>query len=100
MYKAELALLRCAASAGRRFVELESVAAHVVQQLVEAVEVDGLADVAVDAQTVGFDDVLFLVREGQHHNRQELRARVCAQLPQYLEAIDLRQFEVQQDQIG
>ena len=43
-----------------RLVEEEPVVAELLRHLAELVEVHGLDDVAVGAQLVGLDDVLFL----------------------------------------
>jgi hypothetical protein len=77
-------------------VQHEPVEAQLARRLQELLEVDRLAHEAVRAQAVAADDILVLVRRRQDHDGHALRARVGAQLAQHLEAVDLRQLEIEQ----
>src|SRR3989442_1183482 len=60
-------------------------------------EIDRLADVAVGAEAVAAHDVLFFIGRGQHDDRHEPGAIVGPQSSQHLETVELRQFQIQQD---
>jgi len=61
---------------------------------------EGLGDVVVGADVEGTDAVLLLHPGGDHDDRQVARRRPATQLAADLEARELRQHPVQQDQVG
>src|SRR5947209_19310429 len=62
-------------------------------------EVHGLADVAVRAEVVAPDHVLFFARRGEDDDRQPPGALVLAYPLQDLEAIHFGELQVQQDDL-
>src|SRR5256885_9775332 len=56
-----------------------------------------LAHIAVDAEPVALVAVALLLRGGQDHDRQKPGALIGADAAQHVEALDLRQVQVQQD---
>src|SRR5476651_2736745 len=63
----------------------------------ELVEIDRLGDVTVDAEGVAFHHIALFGRRGQHDHRDITRSRIAANLPQYFQAIDQRQLQIEQD---
>src|ERR1022692_1244514 len=62
----------------------------------EALEVDGLLDVAVDAQVVAGGEVGFLIRRGEDYDGHAAGARVGPNRPQNLQARHFGQMQIQQ----
>ena len=62
-------------------------------------EVHRLADVAVGAKPVAFQPILILDRRRENDDRQELRSRIGADSLQHLVAVELRQLQIQQNQL-
>src|SRR5208282_512113 len=87
-------------SPSRLHVQEKPVHTHLLDGLHELVEVDRLDDVAVHAQAIALDDIPVLLRRGEDDNRRHARAFVRLQRLDDLEAVDLRQLEVQEDHAG
>src|SRR3972149_5870752 len=77
----------------------EPVAGHDLQRLEELLEDDGLLDVAVGAQGIAPHHVFLAIGDAHDHNRQAGEAPVRPDPRQDLEAGDLRQVDVQEDEI-
>ena len=84
-------------TAGARLVQEEPEEPQRLGRFGELREVHGLAHVGVGAQRVAAQDVLVLLGRGEDDDRQELRALVGADAAQDLQAVDLRQLQVEQD---
>src|SRR5205807_8021661 len=85
---------------GRRgLVENEPVHPDLARRSDELGEVDRLPDVAVRAQLVSANQVRLGFRRGEDHDRQEARAWVVADPPKHLEPVDLRELEIEKDQL-
>jgi len=65
----------------------------------ERVEIHRLAHIAVDAELIAGDDVALFVRRGEDGYRQQRGAGIGAQALQDLQAVDLGQLEIEQDQL-
>src|SRR5581483_9622817 len=65
----------------------------------ELLEVNGLSNVAVRSQVVTGNEVALLVRRGENHDWERARARVCPDPTEHLQPVDLRKFQIQQDEL-
>src|SRR5258706_9640934 len=79
-----------------RLVQDEPVHPYLSYRLDEPREVDRLPDVAVRAKLVSAEEVGLLLGRGEDDDREQLRLRILTELPEHLEAIDLRQLQVEQ----
>src|SRR5712691_9476986 len=86
--------LRC------RLVDEQPVHSQHAGRVEEVAEHHGLADEAVGTEVVGANDVGFLARGGQYHDRQRLGSGIGADAPQYLQPVDLGEIDIQQYQRG
>src|SRR6185312_15092033 len=59
-----------------------------------------LADITVGAVCVALKAVLFLTRGGKDSDRKKLRALVGAKALENLEAVDLRELEIEEHELG
>jgi hypothetical protein len=82
---------------GRGFVEDEPVEAELARGFHELIEVDGLANVAVGTQAVAIGAVLLFIGRGENDDGEKLGAFVGAELAEDLEAVELGEFEVKQN---
>ena len=81
-------------------VEEEPVEAELADGFEEFGEVDGFADVAVAAEGVAGEEVLFLAGGGEDDDGEELGAVVLADAAEDFEAVDFGEFEVEEDDGG
>src|SRR3954466_1920099 len=88
---------RVASSVGDT-VEQHPVEAETGDRIEERLELHRLDDVAVDAESVGLDDVPLLVRRGHHHHRDGPRRGVGLEATQHLDAVDLGHLDIEQHQ--
>src|SRR4051794_15799252 len=84
---------------GRRLVEHEPIESQLAHRVGELVKVDRLSDVAVRAQAVSAQHVALLARGGEDHNGEKARALIPAHLSQHLDAVHLRQLQIEQDEL-
>src|SRR5690242_2012742 len=63
-------------------------------------EIDRLADIAIDMKAIGTKDVFVCFRRGQHDNWNASEILIGFNLRQDLSAILLGQIEVKEDEIG
>lgn len=80
-------------------IHREPVETELTHGVDELVEIDGFADVGICAQLVALDDVSLFVRRRQHHDGKRLGRRLLANLCENLEAGDLGQLQVEQDEV-
>src|SRR5207245_5106290 len=85
--------------ARQRFIQQEPVHPQRPGGFRELLEVHRLDDVAVDAQAIALHQVAFLARRGEHDHRGCPGAGVALDPTQDLQAVDQRQFDVQQDDL-
>src|SRR5713226_4967321 len=81
-------------------IEEQPVHAQNSGRLRELLEVNGLDNVAVDAEAVALNQIALLPRRGQHYHRHRLRAGIAFDSLQHLEAVDQRKLDIQQDNLG
>src|SRR3982074_3263128 len=62
-------------------------------------KIHGLANVTIGAESVTFQPVPVLGGRAQNDDRQKLRLLVATNLPQDLVSVDLRQLQIQQNQL-
>jgi hypothetical protein len=84
----------------RAFVDDQPVESELPCGFCELIELDRLADIAITPRAVTPQDVLLLVRGGQDDHGDELGPIVGSDTVQNLQAIDLRELEVEQDDFG
>src|SRR6267378_658101 len=66
----------------------------------ECLEIHRLHDVAVRPQAIGARDVGLLARRREHHHGDPLGAILFLEPPQHLEAVDLGELQIQEDDLG
>src|SRR6185436_13853485 len=76
------------------------VESHVGDRAGKCLEIDRFDDVAVGTQAVRPRDVGLLARRGEHDNRNALGPSLLLEAAQHLEAVDLRELQVEQDHLG
>ena len=69
-------------------------------QLAVAGVLGGLGDVGVGPGQVGLQDVFLAVRGRQNHDGNHPQARIALDLGEHLAAVEARQIQVEQDQVG
>src|SRR3989454_2773040 len=84
----------------RRLVEQQPVHPQLADGIREGAEFDRLSHVAVGADLVAPEHVFILARRGQHHHGNQFRPGIGAQLLQYLEAAQFRQFQIEENDRG
>ena len=93
----------CAQPRGRRrrraFVEEQPVEPKLADGVDEFREIDGLAHVTVGAEAVALEAIPFLIGGGENDHGEELGLRSGTQTTQHLEAIDLRQLQIENDDL-
>src|SRR6185312_16434318 len=82
----------------RRLVDDEPEQPELLDDAPERVEADRLLHVRVDAELVALDEIAFLLRRGHYDDGDRLGPGIVLDHPQDLEAVDFRQFEIEQDQ--
>src|SRR4051812_39237868 len=90
---AMLARARCR----RVAVQFQPIIGDLAERLGKAREVDRLDDIAVGAELIAGDQVAFLARRGQNDHRQKPGFRARTNFPQDVQAADLGQVEVEED---
>ncbi len=83
-----------------RYVELQPVILDVADHFLEVFLAGGLAQVTVDTEVITKFHIAVLLRGGQHDDGQQAGGGPVADFPQHVEAVQLGQFDVQQDQAG
>src|SRR6185437_8188602 len=80
----------------RLLVDQQPIHADLIDRPVELLEIDRLHDVGIGAELVGLAEVALFPRRGQHHHRDRPGARVAFDLLQHFGAVDLGQFQIEQ----
>src|SRR2546425_7931450 len=86
-----------ALSERRRLVQQRPVESQLPDGFSELGEVNGLDDVAINAQTITFNDVPLLFGRGEHNHRHIPGLRIALNLPQHLQSVHFRELQIQQD---
>jgi len=85
---------------GRRaFVEEQPVKTELAYGVDEFGEIDGLAHVTIGAQAVALEAIPFLIGGGENDHGEELGLGSGTQTAQHLQAIDLRQLQIENDDL-
>jgi hypothetical protein len=87
-------------SFGWRLVNVQPVKSHSLNGPPKLFEIDRFLNVAVDTQPVALHAVVFLPGRCQRHHRDGARLRVVLYLAKNLQAVDLGQFQIRQNQLG
>ncbi len=85
---------------GRLVVEQQPIHAELLNDVLEFAEIHGLLNVAVHAQLVALHQVRFFLGGGQDDDGNCFRARVALYLLENLQAVDLRELEVEKNKAG
>ena len=81
----------------RRLVQEDPVESQLPDGVSELGEINGLDDIAIDAQTITLDDVPLLFGRGEHHHRYMPGLRIVLDLTQHLQPVHFRELQIQQD---
>src|SRR5579883_1228909 len=84
------------AARGGRLVQLEPEPTDGLRRFDELVEIDRLPDVGIGAEGIAPFHILLLPRGGEDNDRKDPAPWVGPEPPQDLQAVDLRQLEVEE----
>src|SRR4029077_17118763 len=87
-------------TSARLLVQEHPVQSHLGDGPGERLEIHRLDDVAVGTQSVRRRDIGFLVGRREYDDRQRLGPLIGPEPPQNLEAVDLRELQIQEDYAG
>jgi hypothetical protein len=81
---------------GRRLIEQKPIQADLRNRVTKILETHRLLYIAVCAQSIPSQPILFLFRGGQHHHGKKAGPRISPYPLQDLESVSFREFEVEQ----